>query len=190
MCSFDMDETYLRHHKCVEHENRWGIPVGDYSLDGFFSDSNPDVDVPDHVRIDINSDPSSDDPSSSGSDDSDDSTSESSSDSDSEDEKMTRGDIERFSREMMELVVKGNITQTAMESCLKIFHALLKKAGCEEEFENVPRSFFLLEKWSKQDEDPIYSAMLDICPTKDHYVYKENSNETCCPLCGTTTIYS
>ena len=42
-------------------------------------------------------------------------------------------------------VVNGNITQTTMESgCLKIFHALLKTAGCEEEFEIVSPAHILI----------------------------------------------
>lgn len=93
-------------------------------------------------------------------------------------------EIIKFSRELIEMVVLGEMKETAVDKSLKIFHALLKKAGHEETFRHVPRSFYLVDKWARKNSQPVYSVLLDICPTKDHYVFPAGSHETNCPKCG------
>ena len=108
----------------------------------------------------------------------------STSDDDSPNAPVSDNAIEEFAKEIMELVACGDIKEIALEKILKSFHSLLEKGGCGEKFRSVPASFYLAEKWAQKNSTPIHSVLLDICPNNDHYVYKHNSTETNCPLCG------
>ena len=42
----------------------------------------------------------------------------------------------------------------------------------------------MVEKWATKDAVPIFSVLLDICPTDDHHVFEHGSAATECPKCG------
>ena len=83
----------------------------------------------------------------------------------------------------MELVTHSELKECALTKVLKTFHSLLEKSGVGEKFRSVPASFYLIDKWAQKGSTPVHSVLLDICPTRDHYVYKHGSAETACPKC-------
>ena len=104
--------------------------------------------------------------------------------SDEESKGVQEQHIKDFARELYEMVTLDMLKEAALAKLLKIFHALIEKAGFHEEFRNVPASVYLVEKWAMSDTEPLYSVLLDICPTRDHYVFPATSQEVKCPKCG------
>jgi hypothetical protein len=78
----------------------------------------------------------------------------------------------------------GDVKETAMDKVLKSFYALLEKLRVGKEFADIPGSLYLLEKCALQDTAPMHSALLDICPIEDHYVFPADSKEQTCPFPG------
>lgn len=172
--------------QCLRHEFNFGtheVPL-ESSFEAFFKDhessSEDDHNMIDAYDDDSNSDDSKAESIVSSSTDSD----EYSSSTDEEEKGVTERHIIEFARELYELVLVDGMKEVTLQKCLKAFHALLQKAGYEEEFQDVPSSVYLINKWASEDTDPVYSVLLDICPTRDHYVFEHNSGLTHCPKCG------
>ena len=108
----------------------------------------------------------------------------SSSSSASDEPAVTDASIRNFCREVMEQVAQGEVSEAALQKYLTSMHALLQASGFAEEFRSVPASVHLASKWAHSDSTESTSVLLDICPTKDHYVFSHDSLETECPKCS------
>ena len=190
-------EEAMAESTCRDHERKWGLEIENCGLDAFTSESesesesvdnyDPNMSVDDDYDHDHDYDHKHNNQFDS---DEDDRKCESEDDDDSDHEHGINDTvISEFAREIMELVTLGLIKESALEKVLKSFHSLIAKTGHAEAFQDVPKSFYLLQKYANLEDDPIHSVLLDICPTSDHYVFEVDSKETACPLCKVPRTY-
>ena len=190
-------EEAMAESTCRDHERKWGLEIENCGLDAFTSESESESESESQSRsVDSDHDDYDHDHdhvynSECDSDEHDRKCDHESEDDDDSEHEHGLNDtaISEFAREIMELVTLGLMKESALEKVLISFHSLLAKTGYAETFQDVPRSFYLLQKYANLGNDPIHSVLLDICPTRDHYVFEADSKETVCPLCKVPRTY-